>query len=58
MSLMELIAYFFFALAFIDGIAFLFFVHRHWEEIRGPQDDDDDEDDDEEDENDRDHSMA
>lgn len=52
MSLMELIAYFFFALAFIDGIAFLFFVHRHWEEIRGPQDDD------EEDENDRDHDMA
>lgn len=56
MSLMELIAYFFFALAFIDGVVFLFFVHRHWEEIRGLQDDE--EEDDEEDENDRDHSMA
>lgn len=54
MSLMECIAYFFFAVAFFDGVAFLFFVHRHWEEIRGPQDDDDDE----EDENDCDHSMA
>lgn len=55
MSLMELIAYFFFALAFIDGIVFLFFVRRHWNEIKGLQDD---EEDDEEDENDRDHDMA
>lgn len=55
MSLMEFIAYFFFTVAFIDGIVFLFFVHRHWNEIKGLQDD---EDDDEEDEDDRDHDMA